>query len=76
MQVYVATLYRMAERNNESFVIGVFSDREKAKEAALIESHERSYKYGYEISEFEIDVLSEKDEFNKIHYPYGKNNPK
>lgn len=55
MKIFVATLYRNGFRNAESFPLGAFRTKEKAESAAKRECFGRGYKYGFEISEFELD---------------------
>ena len=70
-KVYVATVYRNAKIDGESYVIGAFSSLEKAKIAARKECYERGFKYGYAIDECDIDEELPDTPINIIS-PHGK----
>ena len=56
MKVYVVMMYRWGNRENHSYVVGVFSTEEKAIEAAQEEDNNRARKYDPEILEVTIDT--------------------
>lgn len=72
--LYVVTLYRQAERNNESFVVGAFSSINAAVTFAKNECFERGFKYGYEITCIEIDSEENSEELPEIVNPHGNPN--
>lgn len=55
MKAYTVTAYRWGQRANHSYVVGVFSDIERAKAAAEDEQIGRGGKYECEVVESEID---------------------
>ena len=76
MKIYVVTLYRTCLRDAESYPLGVFSTKENAESAGRKECYARGYKYGYEISEFELDHYDPDEDMplDEIICPHG--NPK
>ena len=71
-RVFVATAYRLSNRENHSYVIGAFSTLEKAKIAAREHSTDRGFKYGYGIDECPIDEEVEDQEENIVDGHDGK----
>lgn len=62
MKVYVVTMYRFADRDSHSYVIGVYSTLAKAKRSA---KRERMYrggnKYFEEIVEMQLDDMRKRE---------------
>lgn len=55
MNLYVVEALRWDDRENHSYIVGVYSDKRKAAEAALAEEFWRGGKYTCEIQEHELD---------------------
>lgn len=61
MTVYVVTAYRFGDRENHSYVVGVFSTHALAMEASEIEQTWRGgNKYFCEVDEITIDHIDNK----------------
>ena len=54
--VYVVTMYRWGNRENHSYVVGVYSSNESAIEAAKCEANSRGGKYEAEILRIPLDA--------------------
>ena len=55
--VYVVTAYRFGDREKHSYVVGVYSSKELAFEAANEEeAHRGGNKYECEIIDYELDI--------------------
>lgn len=76
MNVFVVNIYRLCERNNESFSIGVFSRKVDAEKAGRYWCYSSGYKHGYEISEFKVDHFNPDEDFqlDEIVCPHGNKN--
>lgn len=55
-EVYVVTMYRWANRENHSYVLGVWNKKFQAMKAATEEEQRRGGKYTAEIIEANLDV--------------------
>jgi hypothetical protein len=55
MKVYIVTAYRFSNYEKHSYTVGVYSELEKAKEAAEKEEYFRGGKYGCIVYGFELD---------------------
>ncbi len=66
MILYVVEMLRWGNRENHSYVIGVYTDHDKAKEAGEVEESWRGGKYEYVITEHELDAVI--DEERLKHY--------
>lgn len=64
--VYVVTMYRWGERENHSYVLGVFTKKHKAIKAADEEELCRGTKYSAEILRTPLNDLKVKDLGYKI----------
>lgn len=62
MTVYVVTMYRYGNRENHSYVLGVWSSQEAAYKAGQVEMAWRGEKYSPKISVWGID----KNEYDDI----------
>lgn len=58
--LFVVEMLRWGDRENHSYVIGVFSTREKAEQAGEAEKTWRAGKYEYTIGVFELDYVPQK----------------
>lgn len=60
-KIYVVTMYRFADRERHSYVIGAFTKKHAAKQAAEVEKECRGgNKYFPEILEFEPNDITSK----------------
>ena len=59
MIVYPVTAYRNADREEHSYLVGVYSTAELAKVVSEKEEEDRCGKYCCEIIEIEIDSISD-----------------
>lgn len=57
MKIHIVEALRFGDRENHSYVVGVYTDPEKAKEVAQAEEHWRGGKYECEIKEVELDAV-------------------
>jgi hypothetical protein len=55
--LYVVEALRWGDRENHSYVIGVFTTREQAELAGEVEVSWRANKYEYHISEYMLDFI-------------------
>ena len=55
MTVYVVMMYRYGDHENHSYVLGVYSTRDKAMYAGASEAFDRAGKYSAEVTEWKID---------------------
>jgi len=65
-KLYIVTMYRWGNRENHSYFLGVFTDKEKAIEAGESHSEFRGGKYAPEILEVDLDY---------VYYEKGKQVP-
>ena len=63
---YVVTMYRWGNRENHSYFLGIFKDKDKATEAGISHSYYRGGKYDPEVLEVDIDY---------VYYESGKQRP-
>lgn len=61
-KLYIVTAYRWGDRQHHSYVIGVFSKKQKAINEAEKEERHRGGKYRAEVIETEIDVSYAEDQ--------------
>jgi hypothetical protein len=61
--MYVVTAYRWGEIKNHNYVVGIYSNNEKATNAAGIEYSNRGGKYECHVTEHEIDFIEELEDF-------------
>jgi len=61
--IHVVVAYRWGDVNNHNYVVGVYSNNEKATNAAGIEYSNRGGKYECHVTEHEIDFIEELEEF-------------
>jgi hypothetical protein len=61
--IHVVVAYRWGDVNNHSYVVGVYSNKEKALNAAGIEYSNRGGKYECHITEHEIDFIEDLEDF-------------
>ena len=62
MRVYTVIMYRYADREKHSYVIGVYSNPDKAMNIGLIEESWRGGKYTCEVLGFDLDSEDGSDE--------------
>lgn len=55
-KLYVVTMYRWGERENHSYLLGVFNSKHRAKEIGAEHAEYRGNKYEPEIVELELNV--------------------
>ena len=55
MKVYVVTMYRWGNKEDHSYIIGVFSDWDKAFKYGVLEEQWRGGKYDFDIESKEIN---------------------
>lgn len=73
-KVYIVTMYRWGEREAHSYVLGGYSNPDKAIEYGLTEESDRGRKYTCEVLEIEIDNISI-DYRPKVILRLERNNP-
>lgn len=57
MKFYIVTMYRWGERDNHSYVLGVFDDEQEAIRAGKEHGEHRGGKYDPEVIETEIGLI-------------------
>lgn len=65
-RVCVVTMYKHGDHNEHSYVLGVWSDEDKARSAGLIEEVWRGKKYQHEITTWFVDANEYDNLNNKI----------
>lgn len=65
-ELFVVTMYRWGERENHSYVLGVFDDKEKADSAGTNESEQRDGKYDMEIIRFKLNDTTKPEKIVRI----------
>ncbi len=55
-KLYVVTMYRLGERSNHSYLLGVFDSKHKALEKGVEHEEYRKSKYCAEILEVNINI--------------------
>lgn len=64
-ELFVVTMYRWGERENHSYVLGVFDDKEKTESAGTNEMSERPL-YDMEIIRFKLNDITHPEKIIKI----------
>ena len=54
--LYIVTMYRWGSRENHSYVLGVYDDKELALKSAIENQIDRGGKYYPEILEFNLNI--------------------
>ena len=67
-KVYTVHSYRFGDRENHSYIVGVYSSPEKALKEAELEELNRRGEYVCEVIEWEIDSRFEEDTGCKFNY--------
>lgn len=82
MNIYIVTAYRWGHRDNHSYVVGAFSTKEQADQAADTHVGWRGGKYGCEVVECDVGNTSEDYHPSQVSYfesPYygaaGRHSP-
>ena len=63
-KMYVVTAYRWGVVENHSYVVGIYSNNEKATNASGIEYCNRGGKYECHVTEHEIDFIEELEDID------------
>ena len=61
MTVFSVTMYRWGNREQHSYILGVYSSFIMARKEAIVELDNRGGKYGYEIMSHKIDGESKSE---------------
>jgi hypothetical protein len=72
MKVYTVDAFRWGDRENHSYLVGVYSTKEKAEKAARQEEVYRGGKYECEILEWDIDNKEYSREIKKVEFDFTK----
>jgi endonuclease V-like protein UPF0215 family len=72
MKVYTVDAFRYGDRENHSYLVGVYSTKEKAEKTAKQEEIHRGGKYECEILEWDLDRKEYTKEIKKADYDFTK----
>jgi hypothetical protein len=72
MKVYTVDAFRYGDRENHSYLVGVYSTDEKAEKAARKEESKRDKTYECEILEWDLDKKEYTKEIKKVDYDFTK----
>ena len=68
MNLYTTQMLRWGDTESHHYIVGVFSDKEKAIYVGEVEAAWRGGKYEYMIEEVELDVSSLIDDDKELWY--------